>query len=536
MKTGETMDTAHISDVDLTLYASGYQHFSPDALRAFQMHLKSCELCGDRLERYIESAASSQSAGGHSSDGGIQHSLGPSPRHTKPLSTPHTPKAENDAPVFRFLRRMATVDAARWSRWALAACLVLACGLVWAGNEIHSRYVQNLRDLQEITRLRQEAAKSQAQYDQAWSALRFEDVVKPVIRILPAESGGKPNRVRVELSPRIEEGLVRDVSVGWGDAEAAWEPIYEAHGTARGFQAVHEYQLPPAGQTRQWTLRVLYAVPDAVAAARRLTPDQLTSACQVEATADGLRLLVGTDVKGPAPELAAPGGFKVAWLTPTSGAEVGWKVRVTVQSPSATELLTLLVRPVSGNTFYVQSGARRLPAGTPESFDVQLGGGPESAIGADFDIVAVCDSSFLPSRWSLDVSQVPHSAIAARITVRKTAGTIRVAEAEKKSPDAVDVEGAIWTTHGGALLTKEDGHYRVLKAFPPAIDGNRFSESLPVKEAGLRDVYLLVHREGDPALEVGQTLADLPPESRLYKCGIRSNDAQTKPLEEGDGR
>ncbi len=432
------------------------------------------------------------------------------------------------------LHAAAPLAAPRWRKPALAAAAVLVFGgLAWAGTELHGRYV---RDLQEIARLRQEATKSQAQHDQAWSALQFEEIVKPVIRVLPAESGGKPNRVRVELSPRIEEGLVRDVSISWGDAGAVWKPLYEAQGTAKGFQAVHEYPLPPAGQTRQWTLRVLYAVPDAVASARRLTPDLLTSTCRIEATADGIRLLAGAGIKGTAPELAAPGNHELTWLSPLSGSEVGWKIKVTLQSPSETEFVTLLVRPVSGNTFYVQSGARRLPAGTPESFDVQLGDGPESAVGADFDILAVCGNSFVPDRWSLDLSQVPHSAVISHITVRKAAGAIRLVQRTTSSPNGIGVEGEIGTSRGGALLMKEEGQYIVLKIFPASREGNRFAESLALKESDRQALYLLVHREGESAPQTSQIFSALPAESWLYRCGNTPDDVQRKPLEQGEGR
>lgn len=422
-------------------------------------------------------------------------------------------------------------SAPRWLKPAVAATAVLVLGgLALAGVALRDKYV---RDLQEITRLRQEATKSQAQYDQAWSALRFEELVKPVVRVLPAESGGQPDRIRLELSPRVEEGLIREVSVSWGDAGDVWDLVYDALGAAKGFQVVHQYTLPPAGQTRQWTLRVLYTVPDAVASARRLGPDQLTSICRVEATVDGIRLLAETGLKGPAPELGAPGDHQVAWLSPLSGSEVGWKVKVTLLSPAATELVTLLVRPVSGNTFYVQPGARRLPAGTPESFDIQLGSGSESAIGADFDILAVCGGNFAPDRWVLDLSQVPHSAVISRVTLRKAAGTIHRVQGKVTAPTDIGIDGEIWTTHGGALLMKEGDQYRVLKTFSPAADGNRFAESTLLLRGDHQAVYLLVYRDGEPVLQAGQTVSSLPTESWLYGCSNTQDEVQRKPLEQG---
>jgi hypothetical protein len=299
---------------------------------------------------------------------------------------------------------------------------------------------------------------------------------------------------------------------------------------------VHEYPLPPIGQTRQWTLRVQYVVPDDVASARRLTPDRLTSWCRIEATADGICLLAEDSIKGVAPELAAPSSHELTWLSPLSGSEVGWKMKVTLRSPAATELVTLLVRPTSGNTFYVQPGARRLPAGTPELLDVQLGSGPESAVGTDFDILAVCGNSFAPDRWSLDLSQVPHSAVVGHITVRKAAGAFHLAQRTATSPDGIGVEGEIWTSHGGALVMQEEGRHKVLKTFPASSDGNRFVESLAVKESNRQALYLLVNREGETTLQVGQTLAASPTESWLYKCGDTPDDVQRKPFSQGEVR
>lgn len=492
------MNTSHIEDVDLELYASGYPHFTSGAVDVIHAHLAQCEACAEKLERYISSAALSEETAQRADEdpGRLDR-------------RPDRQVRENQTIPFP------TARTAKWrTRAAVAAAILLSCGLLGAA-ELGRRHVQTLEAL---VRSRQETARIQAQTDELWSTFHFDEIVKPVVRVLPTESGGKPNRVRVELSPRIEEGLVRDVSISWGDSEDAWEPVYEALGTAKGFQAVHEYPLPPAGQTHQWTLRVLYAASDAAASARRLTPDQLTSACRIEATADGISLLAGPINKWAAPELAAPGNHELTWRSPLSGSEVGWKVKVTLQSPTATELVTLLIRPVSGNTFYVQPGARRLLAGTPEIFEVQLGSGPESAIGADFDILAVCGNGFAPDRWSLDLNQVPHSAVIGHITVRKAAGTIHLARSTATSPNGIGVEGEIWTSHGGALLMKEEGHYKVLKTLAASNDGNRFTEFLALKEADRQALYLLVHREGELAPQTGQTLPTLPAESWLYGC------------------
>ena len=109
-------------------------------------------------------------------------------------------------------------------------------------------------------------------------------------------------------------------------------------------------------------------------------------------------------------------------------------------------------------------------------------------------------------------------------------------QAEKSSRDAIGVEGAIWTSHGGALLAREQGRYRVLKTFPPSIDGNRFSESLPLAGGDHPAVCLLVHGEDESRPQPGQTLHALPTESRLYECSNASHDMQQKPLKQGDER
>ena len=83
-------------------------------------------------------------------------------------------------------------------------------------------------------------------------------------------------------------------------------------------------------------------------------------------------------------------------------------------------------------------------------------------------------------------------------------------------------------------MAREEGRYRVLKGFPPSISGNRFSESLLLKDGDDRILYLLAYREDEPTLQVGQILPALPAESRLYKCRITLDEVPRKPLEEGD--
>jgi hypothetical protein len=269
--------------------------------------------------------------------------------------------------------------------------------------------------LAQLGKLRQE-------YDTLWSALQFEEAIKPTVHLVSGEAGGITNRLRVELSPRVEDGLVREVNVSWGDAGEGWETIYDADSSERGFQVSHDYTLPAPGQTNIWQVQVAFVVPDAVARARRLTPEQLATVCRVQATADGITLLQTTMGQRTSSPAARPEQREIKWVKPDPDAEVGWKTTVVLSAPSATERVTLLVRPVTGSTFYVQPGARPLLPGRPESFVIELGGGRTLQVGETFEIVAVCSDSFLPDKWSLDMSEVPQTQIVARSVVHK-AGT-----------------------------------------------------------------------------------------------------------------
>jgi len=365
--------------------------------------------------------------------------------------------------------------------------------------------------LHEIANLRQEVERVQNQYDQAWATLQFEEVIKPTIRVLPPEAGGRPNLIRIELSPRIEEGLVRDVSVYWGDAGETWEPIYETEGTIKNFQVIHEYPMAPEGQTSSWTLRVLYNIPDAVAAARRLTPEQLTTSCRVEVTTEGIRLLPVTDTDRPTPQIVLGIQSQVEWLSPQSGTEVGWNTVVTLKSTETTERVTMLVRPSTGTTYYVQPGARSLLANTPELFPVQLAGSPQHDIGSDYDILAICSNNFRPNQWSLEMSDIPHSSVIGRITVRKAAGSIRLTSTGETVPeDHVQVECKICTSYGGILLLREDGKFKVLEMLQPLLAGGKYNKVVQVPPSRGNDIFLLVYREDETqTLQIGQDISEI---------------------------
>jgi hypothetical protein len=394
---------------------------------------------------------------------------------------------------------------------AAAAAVIILGAIIWSGpkavaEDIHNVIAKTTAILKGII-MRNEANKA------AWAELKFEEVVKPMLRVLPAEPEGKLNFVRVELSPRVEEGLVRDVSVCWGDAGDTWEPIYEAEGIVKNFQAIHKYETPLKGQTTTWFLRVLYTVTDAVAAARRLTPEQLTSTCKVEVSADGIFLEPGIDTSGLAPLVAAGAQPEITWLDPVSGSEVGWKTDVKLKSTSATEKVTILVRPHPGATFYVQSGGHPLSANKTESFDVQLGSGRQQEIGKDFDILAVCSNNFRPNLPILDMSDVPHSFVVARITVTKTAGVIRMEAEQTIEERKVGVEGEIWTSNGGALLLKEGQEFRVLDTLLPSPVGTKYTKVLSVPASDGSAIYLLVYKENAPVLQIGQKISVITTDS-----------------------
>ena len=218
----------------------------------------------------------------------------------------------------------------------------------------------------------------------------------------------------------------------------------------------------------------------------------------------------------------------VAWLGPAPGSDAGWKTTVSLRSDAATENVTLLVRPRLGTTFYVQPGARPLPAGVSESFEVQLGGERRTAIGTEFDIIAVCSNGFGPSKWSLSMSEVPYSAVIGRATVRKVAGTIYLVGEGLQGQ--MRVHGEIATPDGGALLARDGRGFAVLRAFEPSPAGNQFDETLPADDGNA--IYLAVCKKRAPVPAVGQALQDIPAE-RYWLYGPAKEESQ-RPLEQGD--
>jgi hypothetical protein len=389
-----------------------------------------------------------------------------------------------------------------WPELAAKAAVVLfVLGILAAGAGAVLVEKYNAR-LKELVKLRK-------QYDEAWAALRFEEIIKPIPRVLQAEQGHKPDMVSVEFSPRIEEGLVSRVGVFWGDGGNASEIVYDETQGIKHFQAVHEYALPVPGRTDSWTLRIAFEVPDAVQAARSFRPEELASECRVEATADGVRLVAGSESGGVKPKLAEAQRPKISIRSPSPEEEVGWRASVTLKSPAHTEQVTLLVRPHSENVFYVQPDSRPLSAEIEESFDVQFSSKRTQDVGTDFDILIVCADNFKPRKWALNVSEVPYSSVIDRITVRKAAGTMHLAPDADLANGLVNVQGQIWTPDGGALLVSDGRTLKVARVFQASPTGGRVDEKLTIPASESNAVYLLVCKEGAEALHEGQTLTDI---------------------------
>ena len=129
---------------------------------------------------------------------------------------------------------------------------------------------------------------------------RFDEIIGPVVRILPAEPGLNPDLVRVELSPRIEEGLVRDVSVRSGRwrgkvGAALWGRGRHSKFPSRSTGTI----LPEKGRTTSLNIDGRVSLSDADQAAHRFTPDELTATCRVEATSDGIHMVPWVGRPGP---------------------------------------------------------------------------------------------------------------------------------------------------------------------------------------------------------------------------------------------
>jgi hypothetical protein len=362
--------------------------------------------------------------------------------------------------------------------------------------------------------------------------LRLEEIITPTVRVLPARPGGRPNLARVELSSRIEHGLVCEINVCWGDNGSRLEPIYQAAGYIRDSEAVHEYSLPPVGRTSSWTLVVSTVVPEAWVRNQLLSAEQLTSSYRVEATAEGIRVAsLKDDTVGPKPPQGPTTAPRTEWVRPASGAEVGWLTEVVLTSQMDTERVTLLVRPHSGTSFYVQGGARPLSAGKEESFEVQLGGRRTDEIGRKFDVLAVCSDAFMPTQWSLDMSNLPVSRVIHCITVQKAAGAMRLEADGQEDEGLPHVRGEIWTPDGGALLLRRGGNFTVLKTLEPSPVGSKCDEKLRISASDSDAVYLLVYKEtGRPRLCVGEMIPEtLAATHWLYGPAKAANEARADP-------
>ncbi len=311
---------------------------------------------------------------------------------------------------------------------------------------------------------------------------------------------------------------MREVFVNWDNAPDKWDLIYDRQKppSERTFSAAHAYSLPPVGESRSWLLQVRFEVPDSVAAAQRLTPDKVTFRCRIVATADGLQSTLEPGDQGPEPILRQVALPQITWISPVQGAQVGFKPKVILKSKTATEKITLLVRPHSGSTFFVQPGACPLVAGISQQFEVQLAGGRSHFVGMDFDILAVCDNNFQPRQWDLDASEVPHSSAAGRVTVRKSAGRIEVAANSQEERDTLRVKGEIWTSDGGALVVKEGGQFKVTHLLEPSLTGGPFETTLKVPASQRNVIYLIVFRDGQRPLAVGAMI----PEVAIDSCWL----------------
>lgn len=374
------------------------------------------------------------------------------------------------------------------------------------------------------------AEQAQTEWEAAFAALEFEKVTKVTVQI-------QRNEVVVKLSPRIDEGLVRDVDVCWGDSGDQWERIYEKDGRRKRFRAAHTYALPPPDDTRTWTLRVMFKVPDDVERAADLKPNRLTAVWRLKASAGGIRATPVATGEGPITELAAAEHPEIKWLKPAPESETGWLTAVELLSETDTQRVTLLVQPEGGTAFYVQGGAGPLTANKPRVFEIGLGHAVSQDIRDTFEILVVHDDHFLPARPDLrsDEGEVPQSSIISRLTVRKAAGRIEVVPPEDPATEQIRAQGEIWTPYGGALLQRTADGYRVLKVISPSPTGGPFDVELRPEEGEPCEIYLLVRPEGAPEPEVNETLLRIDPDSYwLYEPAPISSDDSAQSSNTGD--
>jgi hypothetical protein len=329
---------------------------------------------------------------------------------------------------------------------------------------------------------------------------QLDQVIKPTFRILPSGGGRKEQLLRVELSPLIAEGLVQEVSVSWGDEGDAREVVYSAEGDEKNFQAIHAYQLPPSGRTLSSTAQLFFVLPEDMMGIL-LSEDDLSPKVQIEATSEGIYLR-RTNGMPPSP-MPPP---EISWLSPQGGSETGWKPEVVLKSQTATERVTLLVRPHTGSTFYVQPEARPLLPGEQASFQVQLAGGRSGQIGTEFDVYAICSDSFAPSQWSIEMQEVPYLAIAGHITVRKAAGVLRL-EDNSGGAETVRAWGEIWTPDGGALAVGDGVKLTIVQTLAPSPVGSEFELSIPRSEMARGDLFLVVWKHEAPQRRAGERIS-----------------------------
>jgi hypothetical protein len=405
---------------------------------------------------------------------------------------------------------------------AAAACvalvLVLGATVAYAGYRAgRSAYEAVLARMSELKR----------DYEGLAQKVPIEQAITPTVEAFASEPGGLKNQVRVTLSPRIEEGLVRAVHVDWGDG--ASETLYDSQGVAQRFQAVRGYPLPVSDDANEWRLKVVYEIPDSVAAAMRPVLPELTKGVQVYATRLGLQVTaVGSTAISPPVSLQAESVQDyLTFVSPKQGQEAGWKVMVSVRSSQHTPLLTLLVHPEASDAWYVQPGARRLAAGASAEFTIQLGGSRSSDVGKRFDIMLIANDQFQPTKGSLMLSDVPTSSEAARMSVTKVAGLLADLPQIISPGDPLPVSGTVFTQDGAVLLVKDpDGRCRVVSLLENLRPDEPFAQPIELQTPGQYEIALAVRQLGADPLQLGQNVDVMPQGYRI--CGPRHVRVESK--------
>ncbi len=477
--------------------ATGSGRGRPRSNDAFDAHLATCDACA---AEWAELRRTRELVGTLASDQPTQAEIN-AMWNTLQAALPAGPIVSVTPQLRGTVLRLA---AARLKlKWAAAAVLFVAA-LAGAAVDrfLLPESLINLRERRaELDRLHEE-------YEKAWALLGFEQLVQPQFDVLTG-SDRRASRVRVSLSPRIQDGFVRDVFVNWGDSAEPSEPIFEAEGTAKSFHKYHDYRLPPTGESRSWTVRVRFIVTAEVSGARRLRPEDLEVAAQLEATTEGIRLVSNNEVTQAEQPTDGPAGGAgrgtVTWIGVEPHSDVCRATTLSLILPTGTEKVTLLVRPTSTMTYFVQPGARRPVGGAPESFDIELPGGAEAFIGEELEIVAIASDVFDPARWSLEFSEVPFSRELARIPVRKVAGVVALGHRSGE----LRAVGTVCTSHGAALAVSDAGQFHVVKVLERAPSGAAFDVALDLPQRSAQ-VFLLVMKPAVAAPVVGAELAELP--------------------------